>query len=87
MINLNSEFIKLPLVFSTSDVNRSYCDMNPNYIFMWDSKLDKNPVYLIKDTKKMEHRLILRMHSQDDFITKSIEQDVINKIKELMFNS
>jgi len=87
MINLNKDFIKMPLIFATNLENREYCNKNTNYIYLWDSPTDKLPVYLIKDTKKMEQELIVRMQNPMDFKSNSIEIDVMNEIKKLMNES
>jgi len=87
MIDLNAEFITIPLVFATSAANKQYCDKHSNYIYLWNSPADQLPVYLIRDTKKMEHHLIVRMQNTIDFKSDSIETDVMNEIKKIMYES
>jgi len=84
MINLNSDYIKNPLIFAASPQHKQAIDNMDNYVYLWDSPMDKKPVFLIKDTKEMNQNIIVRMHSSDDFITKSIHQDIITHIKNIM---
>lgn len=86
-MNLNQDFIRMPLIFATNAANRAYCDQSKNYIFLWESKVDGNPVYLIKDQSTMEHQLILRMQNKFDFQTDSIENDVMNQVNQIFNES
>ena len=80
-MNLNSDFIQQPLVFATNAANKPYLDKSQDYIYLWDSPLDGLPIFLVVHTENMDHSLIKRMHSYQDFKSESIIDDIINLIK------
>ena len=81
-MDINADYIQLPLVFATYAANKATLIKDNNYIYLWDSPLDGLPLFLIKDVDKMNHSLIKRMYNPNDHRGNSIVDDIVNHIKE-----